>query len=199
MNFVDNALNPRTGTIRARAVFDNKDGLLAPGYFGRLRLFGGERSALLVPDSAISSDQSRRIIFAVAEDGTVGVKVVELGPMVDGLRVIVLSRIDGSYHHRWAAAGASRAESQTGGRQDRGLYANDCGSISAGSDPVAVGDLDAVFTLLYRSADFCRGDLGRDNPARRHLLSRPAGHRIPGDCDADGGRERRPSRGRPRR
>ena len=88
MNFVDNALNPRTGTIRARAVFDNKDGLLAPGYFGRLRLFGGERSALLVPDSAISSDQSRRILFAVAEDGTVGVRVVELGPMVDGLRVI---------------------------------------------------------------------------------------------------------------
>jgi membrane fusion protein, multidrug efflux system len=88
MNFVDNALNPRTGTIRARAVFDNKDGLLAPGYFGRLRLFGGERSALLVPDSAISSDQSRRILFAVAEDGMVGVKVVELGPMVDGLRVI---------------------------------------------------------------------------------------------------------------
>lgn len=88
MNFVDNALNPRTGTIRARAVFDNKDGLLTPGHFGRLRLFGGEHSALLVPDSAISSDQSRRILFAVAEDGTVGVKLVELGPMVDGLRVI---------------------------------------------------------------------------------------------------------------
>jgi multidrug efflux system membrane fusion protein len=88
MNFVDNALNPRTGTIRARAVFDNKDGLLTPGHFGRLRLFGGEHSALLVPDNAISSDQSRRILFAVAEDGTVGVKLVELGPMVDGLRVI---------------------------------------------------------------------------------------------------------------
>jgi RND family efflux transporter MFP subunit len=88
MNFVDNVLNPRTGTIRGRAVFDNKDGLLTPGYFGRLRLFGGEHSAVLVPDSAISSDQSRRILFVVAEDGTVGVKVVELGPMVDGLRVI---------------------------------------------------------------------------------------------------------------
>ena len=88
MNFVDNVLNPRTGTIRGRAVFDNKDGLLTPGYFGRLRLFGGEHSALLVPDSAIASDQSRKILFAVAEDGTVGEKVVELGPMVDGLRVI---------------------------------------------------------------------------------------------------------------
>jgi membrane fusion protein, multidrug efflux system len=88
MNFVDNVLNPRTGTIRGRAVFDNKDGLLTPGYFGRLRLFGGEHSALLVPDSAIASDQSRKILFTVAEDGTVGEKVVELGPMVDGLRVI---------------------------------------------------------------------------------------------------------------
>ena len=88
MNFVDNALNPKTGTIRGRAVFDNKDGLLTPGFFGRLRLFGGEHEALLVPDSAILSDQSRRIVFTVAEDGTVGTKLVELGPIVDGLRVI---------------------------------------------------------------------------------------------------------------
>jgi multidrug efflux system membrane fusion protein len=88
MNFVDNVVNPRTGTIRGRAVFDNKDGLLTPGFFGRLRLFGGEHSALLVPDGAIVSDQSRRILFTVAGDGTVGVKEIELGPMVDGLRVI---------------------------------------------------------------------------------------------------------------
>jgi RND family efflux transporter MFP subunit len=88
MNFVDNVVNPRTGTIRGRAVFDNKDGLLTPGFFGRLRLFGGEHSALLVPDGAIVSDQSRRILLTVADDGTVGVKQVELGPMVDGLRVI---------------------------------------------------------------------------------------------------------------
>lgn len=88
MNFVDNVLNPKTGTIRGRAVFDNKDGLLTPGFFGRLRLFGGEREALLLPDSAIASDQSRKIVFTVADDGTVGTKLVALGPMVDGLRVI---------------------------------------------------------------------------------------------------------------
>jgi multidrug efflux system membrane fusion protein len=88
MNFVDNALNPRTGTIRGRAVFDNKDGLLTPGFFGRLRLYGGERDALLIPDSAIVSDQSRKMVFTVAEDGTVGTKLVELGPIIDGLRVI---------------------------------------------------------------------------------------------------------------
>jgi RND family efflux transporter MFP subunit len=88
MDFVDNVLNPRTGTIRGRAVFDNKDGLLTPGFFGRLRLFGGEHEALLVPDSAIASDQSRKIVFTVADDGTVGTKLVELGPIVEGLRVI---------------------------------------------------------------------------------------------------------------
>ncbi len=88
MNFVDNALNSKTGTIRGRAVFDNKDGLLTPGFFGRLRLFGGQHEALLVPDSAIASDQSSKIVFTVAEDGTVGAKRVELGPIVDGLRVI---------------------------------------------------------------------------------------------------------------
>ncbi len=88
MNFVDNTLNPKTGTIRGRAVFDNKDGLLTPGLFGRLRLFGGERETLLVPDGAIASDQASKIVFTVADDGTVGTKRVELGPMVDGLRVI---------------------------------------------------------------------------------------------------------------
>jgi membrane fusion protein, multidrug efflux system len=88
MDFVDNVLNPRTGTIRGRAIFENKDGLLTPGYFGRLRLFGGEHDALLLPDSAIASDQASKIVFAVADDGTVGVKRVELGPIVDGLRVI---------------------------------------------------------------------------------------------------------------
>jgi membrane fusion protein, multidrug efflux system len=88
MDFVDNALNAKTGTIRGRAVFENMDGLLTPGFFGRLRLFGGEHDALLVPDSAIASDQSRKIIFTVAADGTVGTKLVELGPIVDGLRVI---------------------------------------------------------------------------------------------------------------
>jgi RND family efflux transporter MFP subunit len=88
MDFVDNVLNPRTGTIRGRAVFENKDGLLTPGYFGRLRLFGGEHEALLVPDGAIASDQANKIVFTAADDGTVGTKRVELGPIVEGLRVI---------------------------------------------------------------------------------------------------------------
>jgi multidrug efflux system membrane fusion protein len=88
MDFVDNVVNPKTGTIRGRAILDNKDGLLTPGFFGRLRLYGGDRDALLIPDSAIASDQASKIVFTVAADGTVGTKKVTLGPIVDGLRVI---------------------------------------------------------------------------------------------------------------
>jgi RND family efflux transporter MFP subunit len=88
MDFVDNVLNPRTGTIRGRAILENSDGLLLPGYFGRLRLFSGQSDALLIPDSAIASDQASKIVFTVADDGTVGTKRVELGPIADGLRVV---------------------------------------------------------------------------------------------------------------
>ena len=88
MDFVDNVVNAKTGTIRGRAIFDNKDGFLTPGFFGRLRLYGGQRDAFLIPDNVISSDQASKIVFTVADDGTVGAKKVELGPIVDGLRVV---------------------------------------------------------------------------------------------------------------
>lgn len=88
MNFVDNALNERSATVRARAVFDNKDGFLTPGVFGRLAVFGGESSALLVPDAAILSDQARKIVLTVDAENKVAATVVTLGQMSDGLRVI---------------------------------------------------------------------------------------------------------------
>ncbi len=88
MDFVDNALNPRSGTIRGRAVFDNKDGLLTPGTFGRMRLWGGEADVLLIPDSAIVSDQARKVALTVGPDNKIAPKVVTLGPMANGLRVV---------------------------------------------------------------------------------------------------------------
>lgn len=88
LNFVDNQLNPRSGTLRARAILDNKDGLFTPGLFARLQLFGGEIDALLVPDAAIVSDQTRKIVFAVDADGVVKAMPVELGVIVNGLRVV---------------------------------------------------------------------------------------------------------------
>ncbi len=89
LNFVDNQVDRSAGTIRIRAVFPNPDGFLTPGQFGRIRLPGSEPyMALLVPDSAILSDQSQKIVMTVGADGTVTPKVVRPGPMYDGLRII---------------------------------------------------------------------------------------------------------------
>ncbi|MEM6589778.1 MAG: efflux RND transporter periplasmic adaptor subunit [Pseudomonadota bacterium] len=89
MNFVDNELDPGSGTIRARAIFDNPDEFLTPGLFARLRIIGsGEYEALLLPDEAILSDQARKIVLVVDGEGMVAARVVELGPLHEGLRVI---------------------------------------------------------------------------------------------------------------
>ena len=88
IDFVDNTLNARSGTIRTRAVFANADGLLTPGTFGRLRLFAGEADALLVPDAVIVSDQANKIVLTVGADNKVVPKPVQLGQISDGLRVI---------------------------------------------------------------------------------------------------------------
>lgn len=88
LDFVDNSMTARSGTIRARALVDNKDQLLAPGIFARLQLYGGEYDALLIPDSAVISDQARKIVFTVGPDNVVAAKPVVLGPLVDGLRVV---------------------------------------------------------------------------------------------------------------
>lgn len=88
MDFVDNALNPRSGTLRGRAIVENTNQLLQPGLFGRVALFGGEAEALLIPDSAIVSDQTKKIVFTVGEDGVIKGMPVVLGTIDGGLRVI---------------------------------------------------------------------------------------------------------------
>ncbi len=89
LDFTDNGLDPDSGTIRARAVVRNPDNFLAPGMFGNMRMAsGGTENALLVPDTAIQTDQTRKLLLVVGKDGTVAAKEVELGPVIDGLRVI---------------------------------------------------------------------------------------------------------------
>jgi len=89
LDFTDNAVDTASGVIRLRAVIPNADGFLKPGMFGQARLAGaGTYTAMLVPDAAISTDQARRIVYVVAADGSVAPKPVQLGPLVDGLRVI---------------------------------------------------------------------------------------------------------------
>ena len=89
LDFTDNAVDTASGVIRLRAVIPNADGFLKPGMFGQARLAGaGTYNAMLVPDAAIATDQARRIVYVVAADGSVAPKPVQLGPIVDGLRVI---------------------------------------------------------------------------------------------------------------
>jgi membrane fusion protein, multidrug efflux system len=89
MDFIDNRLDLSTGTLRSRAVIPNKDLSILPGQFGRVRLIGSAPyEALLLPDTAIATDQSRKIVFVVKDDNTVEAKPVTLGPLDEGLRVI---------------------------------------------------------------------------------------------------------------
>ena len=89
IDFVDNQVDRRSGTIRVRAEFANKDFFLTPGQFGRIRIPGSEPyEALLVPDAAVVTDQSRKIVMTVKEDGTVEPKIVRPGPSYENLRII---------------------------------------------------------------------------------------------------------------
>lgn len=96
VDFVDNVVDASTGTLRARAVLNNPDLVLTPGQFGRLRLAGSiPYEAVLVPDQAILSDQARKIVLTVDSKGTVQPRVVRIGPLHLGLRII-REGLDGS-------------------------------------------------------------------------------------------------------
>lgn len=89
IDFVDNELNPTTGTIRARAVFANQDKLMAPGFFARIRVPGaGQYDAVLIRDIALSSDQGRQFVLTVDGENKTVYRPVKTGPVVDGLRVV---------------------------------------------------------------------------------------------------------------
>ncbi len=89
MDFVDNALDAGSGTIRGRAVVANPDHFLTPGMFGHLRLLGsGSYPALLIPDQAVVTDQERQVVFVVGPDGIAQMRPVQLGPITRGLRIV---------------------------------------------------------------------------------------------------------------
>jgi multidrug efflux system membrane fusion protein len=89
MDFVDNRLDVATGTLRGRAVVANKDLSILPGQFARVKVIGSAPyEALLLPDTAITNDQSRKVVFVVGKDDTVEMRPVTLGPLDEGLRVI---------------------------------------------------------------------------------------------------------------
>ena len=89
MDFTDNRIDASSGTMRARAVFDNKDLTLVPGLFGRIRILGSDKyRGVLVPEDALGSDQDRRVVYVVGSDNTISLQPVRVGSRIDGYRSI---------------------------------------------------------------------------------------------------------------
>ncbi len=89
MDFVDNAIDRSSGTIRGRAEFANPDGTFTPGMFGRIQVASGPPGeALLVPDVAIGTEQVRKFVLVVDDQSVARAKYVTLGPVIEGLRVV---------------------------------------------------------------------------------------------------------------
>ncbi|HEV3304534.1 MAG TPA: efflux RND transporter periplasmic adaptor subunit [Planctomycetaceae bacterium] len=89
INFVDNQVNPKTGTLRARGVFPNRDGALSPGFFARLRMpVSPAHQALLVSERALDNDQGQKVVYVVDKDDKVVSRAVRMGALHDGLREV---------------------------------------------------------------------------------------------------------------
>src|SRR5262249_7811733 len=89
INFVDNQVNPKTGTLKVRGVFPNKDEALAPGYFARVRVpVSAPHKALLVSERALDTDQGQKVVYVVDKDNRVTSRPVRLGALHDGLREV---------------------------------------------------------------------------------------------------------------
>ena len=89
MDFMDNQVDPRTGTIRGRAVFDNRDGRFTPGLYARLKLVGsGTYDAVLIKDVAVGTDLGKKFVLVLDAEGKVNYRAIDLGPKLQGLRIV---------------------------------------------------------------------------------------------------------------
>ncbi len=89
LDFLDNQVNPKTGTIRGRAVFDNRDGRFTPGLYARLKLVGSSTyDATLIKDEAVGTDLGKKYVLVLGDDNSVGYRAIELGPKLQGLRIV---------------------------------------------------------------------------------------------------------------
>lgn len=89
LDFIDNQVNPQTGTIRGRAVFDNTDGRFTPGLYARLKLVGSSQyTAALIKDEAVGTDLGKKYVLVLDKDNAVQYRGIELGPKLAGLRIV---------------------------------------------------------------------------------------------------------------
>ena len=175
MDFVDNAIERATGTIRGRAVFDNKDELFVPGMFGRVQIPAGPPGeALLVPDAAIGTDQARKFVFVVEPDDTAKQAYVTLGQAFGDKRVV---REGLTPESRVVVNGLMRVRPGIKVTpQEEG--AAPATRRHAHRSQVDTGQADAHFAFLHRPADLRRRHLDRDRDPRRRVFCPPAGRAI---------------------
>ena len=89
LDFLDNQVNPRTGTIRGRAVFDNSQGEFTPGLYARLKLVGSSTyPATLIKDEAVGTDLGKKFVLVLDQNNAVQYRAIELGPKLEGLRIV---------------------------------------------------------------------------------------------------------------
>lgn len=139
IDFVDNHVDPTTGTLRERGVLENHSGLLTPGFYARLCIPGsGEYQTMLVPDTAIGSDQNQRIVLVVNDQNVVEARVVQMGALFGGLRSVLTGLkpddrviINGQMHAR---PGAPVAPTEETIQVDPAAF-SDPGSGGAGTIP----------------------------------------------------------------
>lgn len=91
LDFVDNRVDPGTGTLRVRGILPNPgpDRILQPGYFARLRVPGSAKyPALMIPDQAVGTDQGQKFVYVVNDQDAIEYRTIKLGPLIEGLRVV---------------------------------------------------------------------------------------------------------------
>jgi RND family efflux transporter MFP subunit len=134
-DFVDNAIDRASGTIRARAEFANPDGTLTPGMFGRIQVPAGPPSdAMLLPEVAVGTEQVRKFVLVVDGDNIARPKYVTLGPVVEDQRVIT-SGLDPD--DRVIVNGLMRARPGVKVAPQEATAANNTSSFAGGAEPAA--------------------------------------------------------------
>jgi len=149
LDFVDNQVDAKSGTIRARAVFANKDGHYTPGLFARIKLVGGEsRDAILIDERAVGTDLGKKFVLALKNDNTLEYRPVSLGANLEGLRVVTQGLaagdvivVNGLQHVRPGATVAPQRvamEANAGVAQVTGPSSNKVASRSGTSNPTTL-------------------------------------------------------------
>jgi multidrug efflux system membrane fusion protein len=152
LDFIDNQVDATTGTIRARAALANPDGRYTPGLFARVRLIGGEdHDSVLIEDRAVGTDLSKKFVLTLAKDNRIEYRLVELGPEINGLRVVTqglaaneLIVVNGLQHVR---PGQSVAATRVAMRDAAGGLTQVAGQPSGAPATAAAGPASPVDTI----------------------------------------------------